>query len=378
MAKKFFIGSSVFLLVLLSLWGIYNLFFTKKDTPKTSPDVSTIETPKTEIKKSTSIQVAIDAPVLSPFISSDGDGSILYIDKNTGSLQKFNIISGKKEVLSDITLTSPISAIWKTNGTSAIIKEFRSNEPSFRLISFANSTPPVSLKWGMRYLIWDELENNILYSYQDTTGKITLNRALPDGSDWKELEKLPSTPMFIQSIPKSPLVALWERPANNRLGELKTINITNGETKTLFPGKYGANYLWSPNGEKILLSWAPEKNKSRMTLAMINKNGGEYTDLNFPTLVEKCVWLSDNKTIYCSLPGSLSQTAVMPDDFYGQSFSSSDTFWKIDTGTGKSERIVALEDMSESFDAVNLLVSPDESELFFVNRKDSKLYSIQL
>ncbi len=378
MAKKFFIGSSVFLLVLLSLWGIYNLFFAQKETSKASPDVPTTETPKTEIKKSTAIQIAIDTPILSPSISSDGDGSILYIDKNTGSLQKLDLASGKKEVLSDITLTSPISAIWKTNGTAAIAKEFRSNEPSFRLISFVNSVPPALLKWGIRYLIWDELENNIIYTYQDAAGKMTLNRALPDGSEWKELEKLPSTPVFIQSIPKSPLIALWERPANNRVGELKTINITNGETKTLFPGKYGANYLWSPNGENILLSWAPEKNKSRITLAMINKNGGEYTDLNFPTLVEKCVWLNDNKTVYCALPGSLSQTAVMPDDFYGQSFSSSDTFWKIDTETGKSERIVALEDMSESFDAVTLLVSPDESKLFFVNRKDNKLYSIQL
>jgi hypothetical protein len=68
----------------------------------------------------------------------------------------------------------------------------------------------------------------------------------------------------------------------------------------------------------------------------------------------------------------------MPDAFYDRSFTSNDTFWKIDTKTGKSERIVALEDMVSSYDAVNLLLSPDESSLFFINRKDLKLYSIEM
>jgi hypothetical protein len=302
----------------------------------------------------------------------------LYIDKNTGSLERIVLSSGKQEVLTNVSLTSPQSAVWKKDGSSVFIKELRSNNPSFQLLPLNPAGPSSPLKGGVRYLIWDELQNNIIYTYQDSSGAITLNRSLPDGSQWKELTLLPSTPVFIESIPKSPFVAFWKKPANTQIGELRTINLSGGEIKTLFVGKYGANYLWSPSGEKILMSWAPEKNGSRLSLATINKNGGEYTDLNFPTLVEKCVWSGDNSTLYCALPGSLPQGSVMPDAFYDRSFTSNDTFWKIDTKTGKSERIVALEDMVSSYDAVNLLLSPDESSLFFINRKDLKLYSIEM
>lgn len=379
MAKRFLIGASASLFLLLILWGSYTFFF----APQESKTHSKEDPPKEEVihekEESKSIQVLIDAPVISPFISSNTSGDfILYIDKNTGSIQRLNLSTKKKEVLSEVTFTSPISAIWKKDGTSVIIKESGSDGPSFHLVSLTPPKDPIPLKRGIQYLLWDELEDKVLYIYKDSAGNNSLNRSLPDGSEWKEISKLPSTPIFIRLIPKSPLIGIWEKPTNTRLGELKTISISSGETKTLFSGKYGANYLWSPDGEKILMSWSPEKNTSRLTLSLLNKIGGNYTDLKFPTIVEKCIWLRDNITIYCSLPGSFGSTSVMPDDFYSPSSITYDTFWKINTETGQSDRLVTLENMSNSFDAVNFLVSPDESELFFMNQKDLKLYSIEL
>lgn len=377
MAKRFFIGASSFLLILIVLWGIYALFFAPKKTTPSNEKVPASENPTTSNQTPRKLEVLIDAPVISPF-ASEKDGSIFYIDKNTGSLQKFNLAEEKKSILTDIELISPTSAVWKKDGSSVFVKENKANDPSFRLIPLDSQKPTVSLGWGTQYVLWDELDNNILYTYREDNGKMTLNRALPNGSDWKKLTDLPQMPIFISIIPKSPLVAYWGAPANTRLSELKTVNITSGETKTIFSGKYGANYLWSPNGERILLSWAPEKDGSKLSLAVINKNGGEYADLNLPTMVDKCVWSRDNITIYCALPGSLPAGSAMPDTFYAHPLSGSDTFWKVDTKKGTSERLIDLKDIPSSFDTENLLLSPDESMLLFVNRKDLKLYSIEL
>lgn len=380
MSKRFFIGSSFFLFFLLVLWGVYTLLFSTKETAETTeklplpPEV----TQPPEAQQSSSIQVVIEAPILSPSISFGQEESILYIDKNTGSLQQFNISTGKKEVLSSVIAKSPISAIWKKDGSSVYIKESHARDTSFYFVPFSEEESPVSIKGGTQYLLWDELENNILYTYKDASGQVTLNRANPDGSHWNEVAKLPATPILMASIPKSPRVAFWERPANARIGVLKSVNLSGGDVKTVFPGKYGANYLWSPNGEKILMSWSPEKNGSKMALAILNKNGGEYTDLNSPTLVDKCVWSGNNTDVYCAIPGSVPQTSAMPDAFYGDSFTGNDTFWKIDTTTGGSERIVSLDNIVNSYDAVNLLLSWDETILFFLNRKDLNLYKIEL
>lgn len=379
MAKQFFIGTSLFLLILFFLWGLYTFLLAPEKPKVVQQEIPKTEDVITQPEKQKSLQVVIDAPVISPFTTSNASGNfIFYIDKNTGSLQKINLSTKKKELLINAPFISPMAAIWKKDGTAVIVKEFQSQEPTFQLISLAPQKDPVPIKKGVRYILWDESENNIIYTYQDSSGKVSINRALPDGSEWKELSAILSPALFIQLIPKSPLIAFWNKPANTQIGEMKTLNISTKEIRTLFSGKYGANYLWSPNGEKILMSWSPEKNTSRITLSVMDKNGGNYTDLKFPTIVEKCVWLKDNITLYCALPGSLNSNAIMPDDFYASSSFTQDTFWKINTETGKSDRLISLEDMPGSFDAVQFLVSPDESELFFINRKDQKLYSIEL
>lgn len=381
MAKQFFIGASIALLVLLGLWGVYTLFFSSPKAPTTdtersgdSPN-SSYEVPVTE--ETHSVEIFFDAPVVSPFFPTTPSESLRYIDKNTGSLQEINTETGAKKVLSQETLVRPASAVWNRTRNEVIVKELKSNEPSFRFIGFDTNTS-TPLKWGMRYVMWDELEQNLLYTYQDEEGIYTLNRSDFDGSNWKTITTFPSGSFFVESIPKSPFVASWPTPANTRIGELRSISIASGETKKIFDGKYGADYLWSPNGETILMSWAPEKGSSKLALATINKNGGEYTDLNMPTLVQKCVWSQDNATIFCALPGSLAPGTVMPDDFFKKTAGGNDTFWKINVKTGEKERVIALENLDTSYDAVDLLLDSSEKTLYFVNRKDEKLYKIAL
>jgi len=66
----------------------------------------------------------------------------------------------------------------------------------------------------------------------------------------------------------------------------------------------------------------------------------------------------------------------LPNDWQEGKISTVDTFWKIDVGSGKKERLVDPEKISGSFDAINLFLSPDAKTLFFTNKADGKLYKL--
>lgn len=379
MAKRFFIGSFLFLLALLFLWGVYSLFFSaskQKEAPQI--EIPPLENTSQKQEDTRAIQTVTEKPVLSPAIFSKNDGTLLYINKDTNTFEKINLAENTITALSDTPLVSPITAVWNADGNRVFVKGLASGSPAFQLFSLQGNTPPLPLKKGIRYLVWDELESSILYIFQDSDGSASLNQSLPDGLQWKKIISLPSPNFLLSSIPKSPLIAFWGTPLNTKINELKTVSLSTNEVSSLFPGKYGADYLFSPDGNHILMSWAPEKNGSKMSLALLNKNGGEYTDLKFPTPVQKCVWSSNSALLYCALLGSIPKDASMPDSWLNRALQSTDTFWKIDTKTGMSTRLIPLEKITASYDAEQLLLSPDESKLFFLNRKDSKLYSIDL
>ena len=114
-----------------------------------------------------------------------------------------------------------------------------------------------------------------------------------------------------------------------------------------------------------------------MTLGTIDMNG-TYVDLGIPTVVSKCVWSNDDKTVYYALPGGIPDSAVMPDDYIANKFTTSDTFWKLDITTGMKERIIDPADENGTYDSSDLFLSPTENALFFINKIDNKLYKIVL
>jgi len=155
------------------------------------------------------------------------------------------------------------------------------------------------------------------------------------------------------------------------------IGSLGGDVKTVFSGKYGADYVWSPDGKKAAVSFLAQQGKSQMNLGIVTLDGA-YQDLGIPTLASKVVWSKDGKTLYYALAGSIPDGAVMPDDYDSKKFTSSDTFWKVDTTTGQKSRIVETSDIMQNYDASQLFLSPTEDALFFVNRIDGKLYRINL
>jgi len=152
--------------------------------------------------------------------------------------------------------------------------------------------------------------------------------------------------------------------------------------KEIVSGKFGADYKWSPDGNRVLVSFVGSQGGSDIKMGVLGKDGGDIIDLNAPTFVSKCAWSKDNVNVYCSLPStSLTENSVLPNDYQSGKATTADTFWKINVSTIEKERVVTLENLKkvgENFDATNLFLSPEEDSLFFVDRSNGKLYGIDL
>ena len=384
--KKVFIVSSILLLLVLVFLGIYNFIFRSVPAGKSSDFLSDqagdslekssfTSTPNNEKEKSEDekIKPLTDEAIISPVISLDGE-YIQYYSKENGNVWKISLNDSKKINISQDILTG-LTRVWWSPKRDKVITRFPKNK--FYLYDY-DTLRGILLKEGISDIAWTNLGDKIIYNYCDVKTKTySLNLANPDGSQWRKMADLPPGRISIAPIPQSSVISYWNYPDASSESFLKTVSLIGGESETIFSGKYGADYLWSPSGKRILVSSLAEKGSSKITLGIVDSDGKNYQTLNVPTLVSKCVW-ADDENVYCALPTSIPDGAVMPNDYQDKKITTKDTFLKINVLNGESKRIVDLKEITDSYDAENLLLSLYEGCLFFVNRIDGKLYRIDL
>jgi hypothetical protein len=385
-AKKIFIISSVLLSAVLFFLGIYNISF-KKEKASVQTEIKNSQNDSKStmdkigeavgIKNKEKIYSLSDEPILGPNIADEGD-SIEYYSRTNGNVFKVYSSGEGKETISGNNLLGLENVWWSPDG-SRVISRFNDNGKTRYSTYDYKEKKGFKLSEGFEYAAWNNLGDQIFYKYFDAkTSKRTLNTANYDGTNWKKIADINFSNAFISVIPQSSLVSFWNTPNAFEETSLNVISTVGGEVKKIFSGKFGADYLWSPSGSKALVSSSDTKGGSKINLGMINSNGGEFQNLNIPTLVSKCVWSKDNKTIYYALPSFSSENNVLPNDYQNGKVVTKDTFWKMDVASGKAERVVGIEDIKDSYDATNLLLSPSEDVLFFINKISGRLYGINM
>lgn len=373
--KTFFVSLFIFFVSLL-FWGVYLLSF-KKNTPGSETEKNIISE-ILPIKEETKISLLSDEAILSPTITAEGN-AIKYYSRQTGKVYQLDFDGKNKKTLSDKELIGLVDVTWSPDKTKAITKFTRpNNEVEFFSFDYATQRG-TSLKKGVDQIAWNTNSNKIFYKYYDSqTKKRSLNIADPDGSNWGKLADIDYRNISIAPIPKTGAVSFWNSPDSYTETIFESIPLIGGERKTIFKGKFGADYLWSPDGSYVVLSHSESRSGNKIQLGLINFNGGEYKNLGLPTFVSKCTWSSDNVTLYCAMPGGITESAILPNEYLEKKFNTVDTFWKINIKNGEKSRLVDPDKIPDKFDATNLFLNKDESMLFFVNRVDGKLYKINL
>ncbi len=337
---------------------------TSSSTSSSTPSPYT-EDRAPSVTKSRIIPVSRHA-VVSPYVDEEKQ-VIRYYAAEDGTVWEVPLLGGSPRSFSDVPLKNFVYAAWAPDGQRVLTK-FVDPSGGTRIYFFDHRTQKgVPLKPGVDRVDWTTVGDRILYTYFDSvTRRTTLNVAQPDGSQWRVIARdIPRGSRFV-NIPQSSRVAFWRAPNPFEKTRLQVVNLLDASPspKTLFQGHYNADYLFSPNGQIILISSTVVKGSNERMLGVANANGGEYRPLRIPTNVSKCAWSKDSVTIYCAFPTA-----------------DRDTFWKINVTTNKKDRVVPVDDVVSSavrYKVSQPFLSPDEDALFFINMLDQKLYRIQL
>ena len=377
--KKFFIISSVLFGLFLLFFLIYNFFFQNNAFNGKVPNMAVIapkaETPTPSAKPSEprAIEPFTNEAAVSPFFDAK-DLALLFLVPDEMMLKEKTVLSGTERTLHTFSFV-PKMAVWSPDGGKVLIAE---SETRWTLYT-RETDAAVSLKPGVENPIWTRLGDKIVYKfYNPNTKERTLNVADPDGTNWQVIGDAEFQHLGMQTVPESSLVAYWNLGNAFEKTSLKTMLVVGSEPKEVFSKNFGADYLFAPNGQKAVMSSVVQAGGSDISLALINMNGGNYQNLFIPTLVAKAIWSKNSRVLYYALPGDIPAGSILPNDYVGKPILTRDTFWKVDIGTGEKSRIVETNDIDQDYDASSFTLSADETMLFFVNRRDGKMYRINL
>jgi hypothetical protein len=379
--KKVFIISAVSLAVVLLVLGVYNFGFKVLES-KPKPVVQQVEqaavvTTEMLAKKTEKITLVSKEPVVGA-VADKKTEKVFYYSASDGTIWQVDGEGLNRIQISDAKIAGLVNASWSPDRLKSLTVIEQAGKKSFFLYDNVKKDS-ISLKEGLDNVIWDSLGAKIIYKYYDSKSKKrSLSIADPDGRNWVTLvADLPFRNLLAVAIPSTSIISFWNFPNSNEETDLQIISATGGQVKSILKGKFGGDYLWSPDGSQALVSSLVSKESKIMTLGVVNMQG-QYRDLGIPTMVSKCVWSVDSKTLYCALPGAIPAGAIMPNDYQDKKFLTQDTFWKINIATGSKERVVELIDIQGAFDVSNLFLSATEDSLFFINQVDRKLYRIAL
>lgn len=375
--KKVFYFSLGFLFLVLIFLGAYNFVFRNNvNSPVVNQGKKIIEAPVDTTPIATNIVATINEDILGAAVSPDG--FLYYYSLDERALKKASLDGKDKSVLLSDFPGTPQRLLWSPKRDRVLIYLKQTNGQAIWHFADLVTKTLVPLKGEISRIAWNNLGDKIFYQYTDPkSGERTLNIANPDATGWKKIADLYHD-TFIAPIPQSANVSFWSRPNALEKTYFESVSSTGENRHTILSERFGADYLWSPNGEHVLVSAGAEKGGKDILLSTMNGNGGEFQSIAIPTIISKVIWSKDSKTIYYALPGSLPEDAVLPNDYFDKPIHTKDTFWKMDTLSGKKSRLLDLKELTQNFDSSDLFLSPNEDFLFFTDRSTKRLYRIGL
>lgn len=384
--KKILIILIIVLILALIAFLIYYFFF-KKSLEGELPPGELPEAEEGEFVPKEKEEEFVPAPelkikpisrekVIAPTLSANKTKVIYYSQKN-GNVWQSAFDGSDLTRISSAVLDNLVDIIWSPDKTK-VISIYQDELGNITKLSYDYETGKIfPLDQSIQGITWTSDSDKIVFQYtNEAADKNFLGIANPDNTDQQYISRLRVKDVNLDWLGSE--IAFYEKPSSLAPGSLFLIGLSTGDLTKVLSEVYGMAVKWSPQGDKFVYSKTSNKGKS-LYLYVSLKDGSAEASLNISTFVDKCVWSQDNRTIFCAIPKNISGTEILPDDFYKGVFRSDDDFWKINLETAETILLVEpWEKGEETYDAIDMFLSPLEDYLFFVNKKDGLLYSIEL
>lgn len=241
--------------------------------------------------------------------------------------------------------------------------EFSVNDPEPATVN----QPPIK---NLTEIIWPKVfsPDGKKIVYQKNNSLFTSD---PSGKNQKTLVSDLKLKDVILKWPSTNKIALISKSSGSVIGGLWSLDTRSLNINKIIDN-FGLEVLFSPDGNSFIYSYTDQNGKNPI-LAVYDKKGNQKIINTISTLVDKCVWAKDLINIYCAVPKSWPDFAVLPDDYYKSAFLTSDDIWKINTETGEKTLIFQYID-----DISNLMVGEDENSIFFISKENQFLYQLNI
>lgn len=310
-------------------------------------------------------------PAVSPVATQDG-ARVRYAGKTDGIFEiDFN--GGNQKETKFTPLKNLYKIFWSKNQS-----EFAAlyANPDGRKTFYYNTATKETAPFDMHIdsLSFSPAENKLAYHYQEANGGINnISLADPNGTNAKTVINTRLQEAKIAWITQNE-IALSTAPSGLAPNLLWVLNTSAQKLSTVLTDIYGLTTAWAPDGERFLFSQTSQKGEN-LSLSLSDKKGTSIKKIELATLPEKCAFAHDEKSVVCAAP-KIMPDIVWPDDYYKNLYSAQEQLWRVNIESGKKEMAYAF--VTDSFDVTNLVLSPKEDVLVFLNKKDGFLYSIKL
>jgi len=363
MPKKTFYIILIIIAGLLIIGGLLWYFLFKPPAP--APESAGFTAPGRETAKQ-GLPLSESPAIAAHFI---GDGSILFYDF-AGNLWQFKIGDSKPAMTDQTAIENPAEIIWSINGTNIVKSGSNQSDIGYMFSDFSKKIL-VNLRTNIKSAVFSPDGSKIAYYLSDGLNINSLYTSSPDGKSQRSVISALKLRDINLLWPKNNIISLASKPSGLTAGGLWTLNTAILGFTKLIGGLNGLEALWSPDGNNFIYSYT-DQNGQNPKLVLYKK--GIFKNLNnLATLVDKCAWAEDSINIYCAVPRSWPDSAILPDDYYKNAFLTADDLWKINTETGEKNLI-----SQAAGDISGLDVNPDNSSLIFISRNNGFLYQLDL
>ncbi|OGI72275.1 hypothetical protein A3C60_00775 [Candidatus Nomurabacteria bacterium RIFCSPHIGHO2_02_FULL_37_45] len=343
-----------------------------KDIPVAPP------TPETE-QGLPPLKTAKPTPPLTEFV-----GALRYVERATGNIYQTFVDKIIERKFSTTIIPKIYEAYFGNRGESVVMRYLKENDKTIE--TFVGTLPK-------EYLGADTTANNEIKGYflPDNVKDVSVS---PNGLKvfylFETVDKIVGTTLNLSDGKKvqvfdSPFtewlsgwasdktITLTTKPSANIPGYVYTLSLDKKNLLKTLGDINGLTTLASPDGKLILYS------DRSLSSYIYHTDSRNVDSLGIKTLPEKCVWGKGNDVVYCAVP-KFADLGQYPDSWYQGEVSFNDQLWKVDIKTGNTTMIsdpVTVVD-GEEIDGIKLALDQGENYLFFVNKKDSFLWKLEL
>jgi hypothetical protein len=301
-------------------------------------------------------------------IDNTGSG-VIYYNKKDGKFYEI-YKNGVTKVLSDQTFYNAEDISWSDNKNKAIIEypdgsniiyDFSTEKQTTLPANWENFNFASDNKKIITKSFDPNQENNHLIIADTVTGNAKIIEELSDKA----------SSFQINISPTNQIIAFFTKNIDLNHQEVFPIGQNDEKFNSFIVDGQGFQGKWSPNGEQILYSVYNVREDYQPNLWITNKFGSAKKRILINTWSEKCAFYS-NSIIYCGVPQKLEKMMGLSPNY---AIEVNDDIYRIDLSINSTEKI-ALPEIGYNIE--NLMVTDNEQELYFTNRRTGRLYKINL